>query len=184
MAGRPRAAPFDVREGLAEFADLNRRRLFGTPALSIAELERWLDLRSRLEAHFDARRDPGWRGVERRQFQRLPTHLQVDLRTVDDLRSGTVRDVSQGGLFIATRRPLEVGSRLRLLLSPGPGEPPLELAATVTWVRQTGDDESEVGMGVEFGVLDAEQRGTVSRLLEQAAACQRRGAPPGGSGIR
>ncbi len=85
---------FDVQSGLAEFADLNRRRLFGSPSLAVEEVERWLELRSLLECHFGAQDPLDWTGIERREFLRLPTHIRIDIgaeRIISSPRFGTSR---------------------------------------------------------------------------------------------
>jgi uncharacterized protein (TIGR02266 family) len=164
------SAEFDVQQGLAEFAELNRRRLFGSPPLGVAELERWVELRGLLERHFSARRDPGG-GEERRAYFRIPTHLRVEFRSDQELRSAFLRNLSEGGLFIATDRPLEPGAKLALAIHPPSGESPVELDGVVAWVRTppaAGSGEAvPPGMGIRFERLSAEQARGLARLMRR-----------------
>jgi uncharacterized protein (TIGR02266 family) len=161
---------FDVQSGLSEFADLNRRRLFGSPPLAVVEVERWLELRSLLECHFGAQDPLDWTGIERREFLRLPTHIHIDLGGGANHQFTTVRDISQGGLFIATRRPLEVGSVVQLILEIDLAESPLEVSGTVSRVRSEPRGGEPVGMGISFSRLDPEVQQAISRIVQKAAS--------------
>ena len=86
--------PDDVAPCVAEFMRLNRRRLLGTPPLTLDELQRWGELRADLESHFG--------GVgeleaedERRSDLRLPTHLEIRFE-VDVSRFQTFVSQPQG----------------------------------------------------------------------------------------
>jgi uncharacterized protein (TIGR02266 family) len=168
----PASSPsaFDVQSSLAEFADLNRRRLFGFPPLAVDELERWLELRSLLECHFGAQEPRDWTGIERREFLRLPTHIRIEFGKRAKHQFATVRDVSQGGLFIATRRPLELGSEVQLMLELDFADTPLEVSGTVAWVRAEPRGDEPAGMGISFSKPDPEVRQAISRIVQKAAS--------------
>jgi uncharacterized protein (TIGR02266 family) len=162
----------DVHGTLVEFADLNRRRLFGSPALEVHEVERWLELRDCLERHFDAQGGRTFDGVERRDFMRLRTHIRIDFGARGELRTGRVKNISQGGLFVATARPLPRNSEVMLVLErPWSGEP-LEVRGIVSWNTRGRQRASHVGMGIEFCELDAHQREAVGRLVQLAARAE------------
>lgn len=163
---------FDVQRGLAEFADLNRRRLFGAPPLEVLEVERWLELRGCLEAHFGTRDEGDWTGLERRSFLRLPTRIPVDVTAGGESVQLNVRDISQGGFFIATREPLERGTPVSLRLSYSEDEAPIELSGTVAWVRSARRGRDAAGMGVEFGGLDDAKRAIIAKLVQGAASSE------------
>ena len=159
----------EVSAALAEFAELNRRRVFGSPPLAVAELERWLELRADLDERFGDRNGKRSREAEQRASRRLSTHLRVELRAGDQPSPADLRDISQGGLFIATRRPLDVGSPIHLVVDGGQALGSVELSGVVAWLRDAGSDEGDPGMGVR---LDAsrDQRASIARLLEQITA--------------
>ncbi len=162
-------SPADVQRLLAEFAELNRRRLFGSPALAVEEVGAWTALRARLERHFEAQGSCPWKGIERRQFLRLPTHIQIQVGTAGALQTAAVRNVSEGGLFLATDTPLERGACVLLVLDESlDGGPPVEIRGRVSWVcsEQRGDEPP--GMGIAFEKLKPEQREVVDRLVDRA----------------
>ncbi len=159
----------DVQQALTEFADLNRRRLFGSPPLDVPEVERWLELRTRLEEHFGSRGPDDWTGLERRNYLRLPTHIRIEYFHGETGERATVRDVSQGGLFLVTDRPLEKGSRVRLALRAAPDEAPVEVEGVVAWIRGEDRGGAPGGMGIAFGRLGEAQRQLVSRLVQAAS---------------
>ncbi len=151
---------------ISEYRNLNRRRLFGAPPLEVGELERWAELRSRLTDHFGEGMDGG-AAAERREHLRLPTHLKVVFASGDALREAWLENISEGGIFIQTARPLDTGSPLRLVIIAEAG-PPLEIAGRVAWVRPSADGAA--GMGVRFEDVDAEQRDALDALLDVVAA--------------
>ncbi|MCG8587952.1 MAG: TIGR02266 family protein [Proteobacteria bacterium] len=160
---------FDPQDALAEFAELNRRRLFGSPPLAIREVERWLELRTRLEEHFGARSDRRWNGLERREFMRLPTVIQLEYGEAQERVRGRAEDISQGGLFIVTQRPLEIGCRIKLMLRLPERLEPLEVDGHVAWVRRSASGRQRPGMGVQFRRLSADQRQAITHLVQEAA---------------
>ena len=158
----------EVSEALAEFAELNRRRVFGSPPLALAELERWLELRADLDQRFGDQLGERSREAEQRATQRLRTHLRVELCDGEQPSRADLRDISQGGLFIVTRRPLEVGSPIRLVVDGGTALRSVELSGVVTWVRESKSREGDPGMGVRFDDSEA-QRASIARLVQDIA---------------
>ena len=76
-------------------------------------------------------------------------------------------DVSQGGLFIETRRPLEVGSEVRLRLERKDAS--VELPGTVARVREAESPDQPAGMGISFGELQSDQRQALATLVQELA---------------
>lgn len=62
-------------------------------------------------------------------------------------RKGTTTDLSVGGMFVATTRPLPAGRKVRLMLEIGAASLPLQ--ATVAWARAAAGDEGPAGMGLQ-----------------------------------
>jgi len=158
----------DVHRMLAQFAELNRRRLFGSPPLEVHEVEEWARVRGRLEAHFESQGSSPWRGLERRDSARLPTHLQLRFGGPQSSVVASVQNISQGGLFIVTRDPLEEGSLLQLALTDDEIGG-LEVRARVTWRRQAPGAQGPAGMGVAFIALGPSQRRRIDHLIRRAS---------------
>ncbi len=159
----------DLSAALAEFAELNRRRLFGAPPLAVAELERWLELRAHLEQHFGAESGGRCAEAEQRATLRLRTHLRVELHDGSAPSAAVSSDISQGGLFIATRRPLDVGSPLRIVIDAGAKLGSIEVPGVVAWIRDPQQQEETPGMGVQFDALSDDQRAAIAQLVSQVA---------------
>ena len=85
------------------------------------------------------------------------------------------RNISKGGTFIKTSRPLEVGTRCQFSLSLPALPVPLVLEGEVVWIlsaevaKQSG---AEPGMGVRFVFADEGARRefdrTVERMMEES----------------
>jgi uncharacterized protein (TIGR02266 family) len=163
---------------LGEFAELDRRRLSGSPPLSVRELERWVDLREELGQRLGVRGGPHT-GAERRGHFRLPSHVRVDFASGDLLRPAQLEDISEGGAFLVTERPLPVGTPLRLLLPTGDASEWLSLEAEVAWTRRTRQGATGPGMGLRFLGVDAEKQRTLEQLLlSRLSAPAPAAAPP------
>jgi uncharacterized protein (TIGR02266 family) len=148
-----------------EFLGLNRRRIRGEPQLSTREWERWSDLRWLIE---EALSGEGPRNGARRKALRVPSDLAVECWKASR-ELGRAREISEGGLFLATERPLPVGTPLRFRLVGDSGET-AEVEGAVVWVRRAGSDGGPPGMGIEFSNLDESQREAVAYLVEEALA--------------
>ena len=78
---------------------------------------------------------------------RKPHAIPVKFGEEKPDRKGSTTDLSVGGMFVATTRPLPAGRKLRLLLEVGAATLPLQ--ATVAWARATSGEEGPAGMGLQ-----------------------------------
>jgi type IV pilus assembly protein PilZ len=104
---------------------------------------------------------------ERRKSERVDLLVRVTYQSVDELFSEFARNINEGGLFIETDAPKELGTSLTLqFMLPG-GDDVIEVGGTV--VRVSNDDEAgEVaGMGVEFGDLNSDARECINDLVRR-----------------
>jgi uncharacterized protein (TIGR02266 family) len=152
-----------IDELVNEFVALNRRRLFGTPPLALVELERWQALRQALEQRLGDDFQGLLAVVERRAHFRFPTHLEVRFASGDELRSACLENISEGGIFVATRRPLPAGTPLRLWIAVPDGR--VEMAGRVAWVRPNDSSAGPAGMGIRFADLSDEQRDEIAQVV-------------------
>jgi uncharacterized protein (TIGR02266 family) len=146
-----------------EFLPLNRRRVRGA-ALSVEELERWNELRDRLEELLGCA--PPASG-QRRRALRVRTHLKLLVTTSVAQELLHAHDLSEGGLFVRTQRPLPTGTPLQLDLQDRNGHS-VELEGTVAWVRSEPDGLGPPGMGVAFHALTEWDRALLNELVEAA----------------
>jgi len=102
--------------------------------------------------------------VERRRSDRVELLVRVDYKTVDELFSEFARNINEGGVFVETDNPPEVGSSVALQFQiPGSNEP-IQVMGRV--VRLSTDDPSEgPGMGIEFEDLNSQSRDLINDLI-------------------
>jgi type IV pilus assembly protein PilZ len=109
---------------------------------------------------------------ERRRAPRAPIELKVEYRRLNTFFADYTQNISQGGTFIATDRPLPVGTQFVFALRvPGMDEP-LKLEGKVVWVTLAADASSgnPPGMGIEFQYDPrerSEKEATVERLMTE-----------------
>jgi uncharacterized protein (TIGR02266 family) len=90
----------------------------------------------------------------RRKHPRYPIRLAVRPRSLQELMTMYTRDVSAGGMFLATERTFDVGTVLQLDVRHPESERIFEIAAIV---RRVGGDKTP-GVGVEFHEMDEPAR--------------------------
>ena len=107
---------------------------------------------------------------DRRQYERRPITIQVRYRALDTFFYDYALNLSLGGIYIKTRRPLARGSDVELEFEV-PGAPRLfRTLGKVVRVVLPGEDEMEPsGMAIEFNPLSDEDKVLID-LLWQASA--------------
>jgi type IV pilus assembly protein PilZ len=114
-----------------------------------------------------------------RRNPRAPLRLRIDYERMNAFFADYTKNISKGGTFIKTSRPLQIGSRCQFSLSLPALSDPLLLEGEVAWVlapehaQQRG---AEPGMGVRFVFADEvaqrEFERTVERLMEESLGSQ------------
>jgi uncharacterized protein (TIGR02266 family) len=88
--------------------------------------------------------------IGRRQG-RVDVDVAVHLSTHDGASLGRTKNVSSGGMFVATSRLLSVGDLVAVCLSRLDEVDPVEVEAEVRWVRRLPEgDGRPAGMGLHF----------------------------------
>ena len=103
-----------------------------------------------------------------RRADRLQHELLVAYRTVDGFITDWAVNISRGGIFINTRKPLPVGTTVRLIVSLPDTAFPFDLAGRVARVNEFDNPANQVpGMGIEFLDVDDEKRARIERFVER-----------------
>ena len=111
---------------------------------------------------------------EGRQQHRAPIELRVEYQRLNRFFDDYTRNISMGGTFIKTSKPLEVGTEFIFkLIIPALPEP-LVLRGDVRWILREGetragegpDGSNGPGMGIRFIYDNDEQRAEVEREVE------------------
>jgi uncharacterized protein (TIGR02266 family) len=91
--------------------------------------------------------------MHNRAAERYDLEIAVDLNSASNFYTGLTRNISSGGLFIATHRIKRIGDLLRVKFTLPHTERPIEVDAEVRWIRENSSllrTESAMGMGVRF----------------------------------
>ncbi len=148
------------------WTDQRVRRLLGTKVAHGVAFEQPVDV---------ARIRHWMHRAERRSHVRVPVQFEVTCTHAGRTFHGTCLNLSQGGMFIATERPIYLGTEILLHFNvPSPFEP-LAVPARVAWIATKDAEPGAIpGMGVQFldlKPLEAALIGSlVDRLCTEAAA--------------
>lgn len=112
---------------------------------------------------------------DRRNEGRAPITLRVEYKRINSFFADYTKNISKGGTFIRTTRPLEIGTEFMFVLSlpetvhsVGRREArQLELRGIVKWVVPEADanEETPAGMGIQFIFADESQRTAVEDVV-------------------
>jgi type IV pilus assembly protein PilZ len=86
-------------------------------------------------------------GIEQRESPRTPIELKVDYKKLNSFFADYTKNISKGGTFIKTKRPLPVGTRFLFHLTIPQRPSPFELSGEVVHAAHDGE---EAGMGIRF----------------------------------
>ncbi len=100
----------------------------------------------------------------RRSADRFSVAWSVDCETEDTFLYASIRNISELGIFVATREPLQIGTRVTLRFAPS-REQTFILSGVVQWINPLRllADNRNPGMGIRFIELAPEDR---ERLVE------------------
>ena len=108
---------------------------------------------------------------ERRGAARAPIELKVEYKRLNSFFADYTKNISRGGTFIRTERPLDIGTDFVFKLGIPTLTEPLVLAGKVQWVitPEQATSEQEPGMGIGF-IFDSEAereriQGTIENLM-------------------
>jgi uncharacterized protein (TIGR02266 family) len=101
-----------------------------------------------------------------RRHDRAEARLMVRIAYGNDSRKDTVDDISEGGLFVATREPIPVGEEVMVTLKPARALRGLDVRGRITWHR----DGASAGMGVMFLFDDEGHKERVEQMVARLIA--------------
>ncbi len=111
---------------------------------------------------------------ERRREARAPIELKVEYKRLNTFFYDYTKNISKGGTFIKTDKPLDIGTIFLFKLLIPSQTAPLALRGEVRWVVKDGSpqppevpDNHEPGMGIRFMYDDALQRRSLEEVVEK-----------------
>ena len=111
----------------------------------------------------------GLDGENKREHSRAPIELKVVYKKINSFFADYTKNISRGGTFIATQKPLALGTAFVFALEV-PGLPEtLRLNGLVIWVvkAQQANEVSPAGMGIEFQYRDEDERKSSEAVVEK-----------------
>ena len=150
---------------LRAFLALDTRRK--ADGLSPADMARWSQLKNALHRHFEPNVED--QHAQSRASVRVPLALNVTFESHGEVRKCLMKDLSAGGLFVATESPLPIGTPFNVRIRVERTGEEIELPGKVVSVGVSADlAKEEHGMGIRFVNLSEAQREQVTELSEQA----------------
>ena len=105
---------------------------------------------------------------DKRSAVRLHHEIPVAYRSVGSFLTDWATNISHGGLFINTRKPLAVGTGVRIIIQLPGAAFPFQLAGRVTRVTEFDNLANLVpGMGIEFTEVDEPRRREIEAFVDR-----------------
>ena len=106
---------------------------------------------------------------ERRITDRHAIELRVEYRRLNTFFADYTKNISKGGTFIRTEKPLEVGTEFIFALAIPHLSEPLRLRGRVVWTTtpDQAKDESPSGMGIRFQYAHDQERAETEAIVEK-----------------
>jgi type IV pilus assembly protein PilZ len=108
--------------------------------------------------------------ADNRSSFRAPIRLRVDYERMNTFFADYTKNISKGGTFIKTARPLPIGTRFVFQLSVPALSEPVSLSGEVAWTlppEQAEAKGAEAGMGIRFIFADETARTSFEDLVEK-----------------
>lgn len=111
-------------------------------------------------------------GDDRRTNLRSAIELNVEYKRINTFFSDYTRNISKGGTFIRTARPLDIGTEFVFALRIPNLDEPLRLRGIVKWTvsQEVATAEQPAGMGIEFQYASTEERRDTEKVVEKLMA--------------
>lgn len=106
---------------------------------------------------------------EQRASRRVAVAVDVHLASDSHFFSGLSGDISEGGLFLSTYRPLPIGSSVEVELSLPGSNAPLHARGEVRWLREHSTGQPQ-GVGISFDALADDDRERIHRFCTMRPA--------------
>ena len=116
----------------------------------------------------------GTNGTDRRVDPRAPIELKVEYKKLNTFFADYTRNISKGGTFIKTKKPLDEGTEFVFKLIVPKLPAPLAIRGEVRWVVREGSPpppdvpaDHDPGMGIRFLYASDDERRAVEGVVER-----------------
>jgi type IV pilus assembly protein PilZ len=104
---------------------------------------------------------------ENREHGRAPIELKVDYKKLNSFFADYTKNISKGGTFIKTKKPLPLGTRFLFRLGVPPQGQAFQIMGEVVRAELRGDG---AGMGIRFVWQDDAERRAFEQMVEKLMA--------------
>lgn len=104
-----------------------------------------------------------------RLHERAPLEIEVTLESEHNFYCGITNDISEGGVFVATYQPPEVGTIVEIELALPTSGHVFRVLGEVRWLRDVNAacEGCPPGCGVRFVELDARAQAAIAEFVRQ-----------------
>ena len=105
---------------------------------------------------------------ERRRERRVPVQIQIQYKTADGFFQDYIRNLSLGGIFIETEKPLPMNTKLRVEFCLPAMEDPITADGIVVHTLRVGQTSKPAvsGMGIRFSDLETTSKQLIESYLQ------------------
>ncbi len=111
---------------------------------------------------------------DRRGSNRQAIELKVEYKRLNTFFADYTKNISKGGTFIRTDKPLDVGTEFIFSLGIPQLEQPIRLRGQVVWTTppQRATEVSPAGMGIHFQYASVQERRDTEAIVEKLMFAQ------------
>lgn len=103
---------------------------------------------------------------DRRHDDRAAITLKVDYKRLNTFFADYTKNISRGGTFIKTSRPLPIGTEFLFKLFVPGREEPLTIHGEVQRIIDEGSAGEEAGMAIKFVYREGDPQAEIARIVE------------------
>lgn len=103
---------------------------------------------------------------ERRDSARRPIELKVEYKRLNTFFADYTKNISRGGTFIKTSRPLPIGTEFLFKLFVPERPEPLTIHGEVQRIIEADADGEEAGMAIRFVYREGDPQAEIARIVE------------------
>src|ERR1700677_3928200 len=113
--------------------------------------------------------NPFDRDENKRNEDRAAIQLRVDYKRLNTFFADYTKNISKGGTFIRTTKPLDVGTEFVFVLSVPSHNAQLALKGEVVWVvtEEKATSDNPPGMGIKFKFANDAERAKADEVVEK-----------------
>ncbi|MDJ0762549.1 MAG: TIGR02266 family protein [Myxococcota bacterium] len=106
---------------------------------------------------------------EKRAYPRAPVELKVEYRRLNTFFADYTKNISRGGTFIKTNKPLDIDTEFIFKLFVPTLDEPILLTGKVQWIINPGEENpgEHPGMGIKFTYDTSTERKDIESTVEK-----------------